>query len=313
MFDTRNRWGRIVYEEAGMDGAEGGGGNASGGDSGGDNGGDAGDNDWRASLNDDYKEAPALKSYKDLNSLVKSHLELESLRGQSIRIPTAEAGDEDWNTFYGKLQAKVPNLTTMPNPDDEKATKAFWAKAGVPEDATGYTLPEGVAPDTVEGLNEVAQAAGLTTKQFQALAKEFATKQGNNLELQRAEQKEGMDNLFYQWGMAKDTKLNAINLLMKNSNAPDTLKEAVETGNVGAEFLQWADGLVKAIGSEGSNLTADQSAGNGAVTPAEAQAQIDEIMNNKKGAYWNNRDPLHATTVKKVIDLKRAVIAGQKR
>lgn len=309
----RNKFGRVYYEEAGTDGEAGGGGHDAGGDSGGDNGGDAGNNDWRASLNDDYKTAPALQSYKDLNSLVKSHLELESLRGQSIRIPTAEAGDDAWDAFYGKLQAKVPNLTAMPNPDDEKATKAFWAKAGVPEDATGYALPEGVAPEVVEGLNEVAQAAGLTTKQFQALAKEMATKQGENLEVQRAEHKEAMDNLFYQWGMAKDTKLNAINLLLKNSDAPETLKEAVATGNVGADFLAWADGLVKSIGSEGNNLTVDQTQGGGALTPAEAQNQINEIMANKKGAYWNNRDPMHKVTIQKVLDLKRAVIAGQKR
>lgn len=267
---------------------------------------------WRDALNDEYKTAPALQNYQDVNALVKSHLELESLRGQSIRVPTQEAGKEDWEKFYGKLQAKVPNLTTMPNPDDETATKAFWAKVGVPEDETAYTLPEDVTPDSVAGLNAMAKKAGLTVKQFQALAKEVAQTQGQTEELQRAEQKEGMDRLFYSWGMAKDDKLNSINHLLNNSNAPEQLKEAVKTGNVGADFLEWADGLVKAIGSEGSSLTVDRSAENARLTPSEAQAQINEIMNNREGAYWNQRDPMHKATIDKVLNLKRAVIAGNK-
>jgi hypothetical protein len=91
------------------------------------------------------------KGIKGVEDLAKTALNAESLIGNSVRVPGADATAEDWEKFY--------------------------AKAGRPEKADGYefALPEGL-PETVpydaEFASEFktwAHEAGLSPRQAQAL------------------------------------------------------------------------------------------------------------------------------------------------
>lgn len=268
-------------------------------------------NNWRDGLNDEFKSAEQLKDYTDLNGLAKSHIELQKMIGGSIRVPSEDASDEDRQKFYEKLQAKVPNLAVMPDEDDAVATQAFWNKVGVPEEAAGYALPEGVDADSMGNLAAMAKEAGLTKNQFSKLAEKLS---GENAETDKAarEALEAQHNeLFKEWGGAKDEKLTAINNMLKNSDAPDTLVQAVKDGNVGADFLKWADGMIKSLGSEGKEISGQPKNSPTHLTPSEAEARINEIMNNNDHPYWNNASGGHAAAVKKVMDLQR-VVNGEK-
>lgn len=285
------KYGMQYREEAGGDGENGGGGQAS----------------WRDGLSDEFKGADSLKDYTDINGLAKSHINLQQMIGNSIRIPSEDASPEARKEFYDKIVTKVEGLTVMPNEDDADATAAFWAKAGVPQDASEYALPEGVDAATFAGLNAIAKEAGLTKAQFSKLA---AGLSGEGIAASTAAQEalEASHNeLFKQWGSAKDDKLTAINNMLKNSNAPDTLKEAVASGNVGADFLTWADGMIQSLGNEGKVLTGQPNLGSDALTPQEAELKIEEIMSNKEHPYWNNSSSSHSAAVQKIINLQRMV------
>lgn len=267
---------------------------------------------WREALSEEYRNAPSLQDFQDLNAFAKSHLDLNAHLGQSIRIPSEDASPEDMQKFYEKMIKKVPNLTVMPNPDDADATAAFWAKAGVPEDPTLYALPEGLEAASAPISGDLAIKAGLTKDQYKKLSEALSEAMGENTQSAVAELKASQDAVFYEWGAAKNDKLAAINNLLKNSGAPDTLLTAVNELNVGADFLKWADGLVKSIGGEGSQLVKQENEQAGYLTPSEAEMRRSEIMSNRQHAFWNASDPAHAAAKKRVIELGRMIEAGKR-
>ena len=290
-----HKYGKQYLEEAGGDGQGGGGGQTS----------------WRDGLSDDYKNAPAFKDFTDLNAFAKSHIDLNAHLGQSVRIPSADAKPEDMQAFYTKMIDKVPGLTAMPNPDDAEATAAFWAKAGVPAEATGYALPEGIDPTSAPLSGDLALKAGLTLTQFKSLSETLSGASTEGYEKAKADLKAEQDKVFYEWGAAKNDKLAAINVLLKNSGAPDTLLSAVSDLNVGADFLSWADGLVKAIGGEGSQLVQQENTPAGYLTPSEAESRIAEMMGNKEHPFWKAGDPGNAEAKKRMVELVK--MAGGKK
>ncbi len=89
------------------------------------------------------------KGYKSVGDLAKAARDAESLIGSSIRVPGADAKDEDW-------------------------TKVF-ARLGRPETPDGYeiarpeSLPEDAFAENAKALKEVAHKAGLTPRQAKAV------------------------------------------------------------------------------------------------------------------------------------------------
>ncbi len=66
---------------------------------------------WKDDLNEDIKSAPAFKDIgDDINDLAKNFLDVQSHLGNAIRIPSAEASEEDVTAFHSRLKEKVPGL-----------------------------------------------------------------------------------------------------------------------------------------------------------------------------------------------------------
>src|ERR1035441_2671844 len=61
-----------------------------------------------AGVRDEYKGLPSLKSYKDINGLLSSHIALEKKMGSAVNVPGPEATDEDRAAFYSKLGRPEP-------------------------------------------------------------------------------------------------------------------------------------------------------------------------------------------------------------
>lgn len=74
-------------------------------------------------LTPDNQEWITAKGFKDIDTFTKSYRELESKSGNSLSLPGKDAGQEDWDKFYSKVNERV-----------------------VPKDASGYEfkLPEGL-------------------------------------------------------------------------------------------------------------------------------------------------------------------------
>ena len=74
--------------------------------------------DWRSSLPDDMREAPSLKDVPDVATLAKRFLDTKSMVGNSLRMPTDDAGQEAIEAFNQKILSN-PALGLMKKPDTE--------------------------------------------------------------------------------------------------------------------------------------------------------------------------------------------------
>ncbi|AZS06557.1 hypothetical protein [Alteromonas phage ZP6] len=265
--------------------------------------------DWLASVPQEHRAQFEKNGIKDVAGLAKQFVDLQSHLGNSIRIPSAEAGDEDKNAFYEKIRKHAPDL--MPVPTDDESKAAIWQTLGTPAEATEYSVevPEPlngtVGDDRINMFREVAHKHKLTKDQFQGVVSEILGADAQAYQDAVAQQKAGHDSLRSKWGEAYEQRIGHVNSLLEQTGAPESLAKAVAEGNVDAAAVEWIFGLTDRMGQdEGTNLARDQ--GNGKLTPHEAEAQMSEILNNKQHPYWDSGHPDHKRAVDTMMRLGRA-------
>ncbi len=266
--------------------------------------------DWRSSLPEDIRGAKAFDSVKDVNSLAKQFLDAQSHIGNSIRIPGEDAGQEAIDAFNQKLMNKTNLMQKPETPEDyDNVFKAM----GKPEDGTGYAMPEDVT-GSYDHLRDLALNANMTNKQFESLVKSVAQLDATAMETQQNQQQESINTVKKEWGAAFDRNASQAVAALEATGAPESVIELAKAGNVDGQTLKWFHALSQKIGGgEGSNAVADVG-GDQVMTPAEARAQLDEIMQNgfadKSGPYWNVNHPRHEDTRAKAMKLRK-LRAGQ--
>lgn len=285
-------------------GQQSGGGQSSGGSS------TDGGQDWRASLPEDVR---GWDEVKNSDSPEKFWQQIASHRahiGQSIRIPSQEASKEDWQKFYQKINTKVPGVVPLPDPDNEEATKAFYARMGVPQEATAYKPPEFENADKlnlkpVDEFKPIAHKHGLTQKQFEGIVKDMTE---NNLKLaqeQKAKADQNIKELSDEWGAAFDKNMRFIQNVVQKTGAPQALLDAIVQGRIDSNSAKWLYKVGQALGGEKAIIAQDNSQNSGVMTPAEAKERINEIYSNKDHAYWNSRHPGHRDAIQRMLELQK--------
>lgn len=269
-----------------------------------DKGGSGGGGDWRSTLPEDIRDSETLKEIPGINELAKGYINAQQLVGNSIRIPSENASEEDRKSFYGKLMEKVPGLVPMPGSDDEEGQKVLWTKLGKPETDAHYTLPESAKdiPD-ISDFKKLAHQANLTQSQFETIIGGLAASVGERTLQENIDYEKGMRDLKVEWGLAYEDNIKTVDAVIRATNAPDHVKEAAADGKLSPEDLRWYHSVAKQLGSEGMNF--DNVNLKTRMTPREAQAQIDEINRNNDHPYWNPTDPGHAAAKKQFLDLMR--------
>ncbi len=229
---------------------------------------------WRDELPDDLKTDPTLAKYDTPEDAYKGLIEANGRLGRSITIPSEDAGDDDRDKFYEKLQAAAPNLTLHPDSANDEHAAEFWKMAGVPDDAKGYKPEEGfegLPEDFVENIRGVAHAAGWTKKQFQATlgeyAKEYATQQEANEEASEADKAV----IKTKWGLAEDQKKSSIQALIDKFQDPEH-----KLGDLNSAAYLLLDNIVAAFSGKGPQVFEQPSSGNG-MTPGEIEDRLMEI------------------------------------
>jgi hypothetical protein len=246
---------------------------------------------WKDSLPAELKDAPSLKDINDIPALAKSFVETKSMLGNSMRIPSAEAGAEARKEFLAKMQEKVPELVLVPS-DPEKLAEveeSLWTKLGKPKDAKEYEPPKvddvEFKPEEIDVLRTIATKRGYTKKQFGQLVKDVAAEkqaQAKALYEQRAALKK-------EFGFAFDDKIAAFTAVAEKTGAPPALLNAIKQGTIDTTTAKWLDGLLKSLGGEGSEIRRQEGGGSGRLTPDEAKLQIQEILKNPD--YLRKRNP----------------------
>lgn len=240
---------------------------------------------WREQLPEDMRMAPALQSFNDLPSMAKSYLEAQTRLGNSIRVPSHEAGDEDRAAFRKRILEVGADygVTVVPGEDGTEA-EAFYRSLGVPDDAEGYEVPKMDDPDVTVDMSEAAtlrakaKELGMTKKQYSEFVK--AAAQGRLEMAKGAMQRRDAEHatLHKEWGQAYEQRFSQIDRFLDVNGAPELLKQAVKGRQVDAATSRWLFGMMESLGGETSEIAAQGKGGNGAsLTPAEAMDRMSEI------------------------------------
>lgn len=249
---------------------------------------------------DEVKNAESAEKFWDQMENMRSHL------GRSIRIPSEDAGSEDWEKFNQKLISKVPTLIPKPNPDDPKAMENLHKAMGRPDSEDAYQIPDGAEIDekNAAALRKIAHAAGLNQAQFANLVKKSAENITEQRQQLTEQQEAEVNQLKTDWGAAYDENYKAVTRFLEDTGAPQNIIDAAKNKRLTASDAKWILNQRKAMQGEGSGAAGDQSSGD-MMTPDEARMQISEIMNNREHAYWKQHDPGHATAIDRMVKLQK--------
>lgn len=170
------------------------------------------DANWRASLPEDMRDNPTLAKYGSIESLAKGHISSQQALGNNVAIPSKDADHTE-----------------------------FWNKAGRPEKAEGYELPEIEGVESL-GLPETASAdyqakaheLGLTQRQMAGLWQYHAEQGMNSMnefsQRQTSESEAGMQQLQKDWGGAYDEKLSQARAAVEEFGGDDMKTLLNDTG-----------------------------------------------------------------------------------
>lgn len=268
--------------------------------------------DWRTSLSEELRTAPALQSFKDINGLTKSYLEAQSALGASLRFPSKEAGPEDRAAFRQKLleRGKDYGVTLMPG-DDPAEQEAFYKSLGVPESEDGYEMPDIEGDDEVHfdpteaiALRSKAKELGLTTKQYKGIVEAAAKGRMEQARQDVLAAREGQKALRGEWGEAYDTRMGHLQQFLELNDAPRGLIEVVKQGTIDAHSAKWLYNIVESFGGEAAEISGQGKTSDRAVlTPHEALARADELFNRLQN--MNPGDPEYVELSKKRVDYIR--------
>ena len=159
--------------------------------------------EWLEALSDDLKANDGLKKFESVDALAKSYVNLESLNGNSIRIPSSEATAEVKAESYQKIMNHMPELMLRPNPDSEEQMTEFHRMLGVPESDDGYVWEgEGLDGDTISELRKLATDTNMTKTQWKAYVNRMAEMNDSTHQMREDSRVRMGAELKTEWGMA---------------------------------------------------------------------------------------------------------------
>lgn len=227
---------------------------------------------------EDLRGNATLSKYSDLNTLAKAHIELQGFVGKKGVFPPGEKHTpEQW--------------------------KEFAKSIGQPEfDKFEIKTPEGktVNAKVVEGYKKLAHDAGLMPHQAQGLLDWYIGQEGAQIEERKVaaltEQKTQHENLRKEWGQGYDKEIAKAKLAVKELGGEEFQKYLDSSGlSADATLVRF---LAKAGGLMGEDkLRGEGGGGNFGQTPAEIQSDINRVLGDKKGPYWDRSHPGHKQAI----------------
>lgn len=256
-------------------------------------------------LPSEYRDNPSFKDFTGPDSVYKSYDHLKKLEGSSIRIPGKDAGKEDMDKFFSRVQ-EIPGVMRSPDYENSEAMAQFYNKLGRPDEASGYEvkLGEGEALDTnhIENAKKSAHEAGLTTKQFQKMVEFDLARLKTQKDLDTHNAQIGIKKLKDNWGSEFDNRINGAQhaLMAYDKQYKEGVADLKIVAKNNPALVAMLADLGRSMHEKGTISAVGAFEG---TTKDEALAQISEIRNNKAHAYHNRKDIAYDMSKKKMDDL----------
>jgi hypothetical protein len=261
--------------------------------------------DWRASLPEDLRASPSLQDVSDVTTLAKRFVDTKSMVGNSLRVPSDDAGADQIEAFAQKL-LENNHLGLMRKPTEENMGE-LYAALGRPDTPGGYEAPEGTDPETFGVMASVAHELGLTKSQYEKLSAAHAELVGNHIQQTGAERAAGLGQLRGEWGGAYDEKISRVGQLVKAMGGHQGLEAALASNALDAQTLRLFDTIATQFGAEGSQVSKQIGGVNG-YTLAELQQRVNDTWHrlyNDNTLSPSQRDELQ----KKMVSYNEQIVA----
>jgi hypothetical protein len=235
--------------------------------------------DWRTNLPDPIRSEKALSTFKDVGSLAKSYLEMTKLQGNSIRLPGPDAKEDDWNRIFTKLG----------RPEAPDKYEVAW-----PENVPGVFE---WSDETKSEFLAEAHKAGLNNRQVQNLLDwnaRSATTIRRNVE---ALGEQTVSELREKWGGNYERNISVSQRAAQKLGGQELI-DILESTGLGNHkvFIELFHRIGKMM-IEDEMMPAEFD---GIQNGEDALAEVQKIMGDAKGPYWNRQHPEHDSTVAKV-------------
>lgn len=242
---------------------------------------------WKNSISEQYRTNPNIEKFTEIDALAKSYINAVSMIGSDkIPLPNKNATEEQWNEVYNKL--------------------------GRPESPDKYKLElktdvTAVDENVIKGFAENAHKLGLNNSQAQGILEFYkqtleSSAKDMSITMESA-QANAANELRKEWGKSYDENIQKAASIAKTYLGSDVLDTQLRDGSRLGDNVK----VIKAFANIAGLLSEDKIVGAGSdnITKArDIEAEIKEITNNKKGAFWNRMDPDHEKTVAHVLALR---------
>tara|TARA_R110000822_G_scaffold79406_4_gene189884 strand:+ start:3977 stop:4798 length:822 start_codon:yes stop_codon:yes gene_type:complete len=244
--------------------------------------------DWKSSLPDELKNDATLSNFKDIESLAKTVVHQQKVLGSRIPLPKT---DEERSELYTKL--------------------------GRPETADAYefSISEDMKPyfkdQAVSEFKNVAHKIGLNNEQVNALIEyqkgSIASELENSDSYLEVSRQNTEQSLKQEWGMQYDKQIRSAQRALSVYGDPEIMELMNgEAGNNPA--------VIKLFARLGAEVTEDMTQNtqnnNLAVSALDARQEIESVMGNPTGPYFNDRHPEHKATVERMRQLHEKVFGS---
>ena len=272
--------------------------------------------DWRASLPEDLRIAPALKDVKDVGTLAKNYLEAQGALGRSLRLPSKEAGEADRKAFRQRVLELGKDYGVVALPAEGEDPAPFYATLGRPAKPEEYDLPPaqeaGVEFDATEAnqFKAIAHAAGLSKRQFNKVVSDMTKTRVAAAAAAKAASAAAIAELKGEWGEAFEQRLADTARRLEMQGAPQPLIDAWKSGRMDAHSARWLHGLMDALGDEPAELQRQgKRPGGNTLAPDEAMERVAEI--EKRIATMQPGDPEYQPLILRRVQLIERAHSGQ--
>lgn len=262
--------------------------------------------DWKGEVSEELREDPSLQDIGSVDELAKSFISSQKMIGGSVRIPSAEASNDDRLAFYQKLDQA--GIAVVPKEEGDSFRALANKSLGVPSSASDYGIKPyvGKQVDDTAAANDFlkfAHEAGLSKQQVEL----FYNKRASELQAQDQDMEAKNDeiglSLQREFGAGLKQAIDLGESALREIGDPDIVNMLQETGlNNNAAMLK----LLARVGSllnepSGADFSNDRP--RVGVTPDDAAEQIAEIMGNKDHPYHDRSSAEHKTAVDKMARL----------
>lgn len=226
-----------------------------------------------------YREHASLKDFDSVSDLAKSYVETKAMVGNSLRIPSKDAGEDAYQEYLNKIINNDPSLMLKPNFEEKEQSRDFFRTIGLPEDFSKYENPEGAKlPEDVEAeLRELLYEANIPQSGYEKMIKAFSDRQAQadamNTELQETDQ----SGLKAEWGQAYDDREKAARKANDEFYPGRDFDKLTATERKSLYTISKAmTGKAAPAAGDAGGIPAD------AMTPQEAINRADELMDRAR-------------------------------